>query len=126
MEPYVVKNNDTLYTITRRFSTSVDSLVHFNQLQDPDLLTVGQALVIPDRETFHTVRRGETLFSIARSHGVALQRLIAANPQIPDPNSIFPGMSVRIPANTQDPGPIQVNGYISDTTEETLRETLPC
>ena len=125
MEPYVVKNNDTLYTIARRFSTSVDSLVHFNQLQDPDLLTVGQALVIPDRETFHTVRRGETLFSIARSHGVALQRLIAANPQIPDPNSIFPGMSVRIPANTQDPGPIQVNGYISDTTEETLRETLP-
>ena len=52
------------------------SFVHFNQLQDPDLLTVGQALVIPDRETFHMVRRGETLY-LAAGKGIGIPDILS-------------------------------------------------
>jgi spore coat assembly protein SafA len=45
----------------------------------------------------YTVRKGDTLWDIARSHGVSLQSLIAANPQIKDPNMIHPGETVHIP-----------------------------
>ena len=46
---------------------------------------------------FHIVKRGETLASIARDYRVTLSRLLAANPQVTNPNSITPGQSIRIP-----------------------------
>ena len=44
-----------------------------------------------------TVRKGDTLWGIAGRYGVALTDLIAANPQIKNPNLIYPGDQVRIP-----------------------------
>jgi LysM repeat protein len=37
------------------------------------------------------------MFSIAQRFGVPLNRLIQANPNIPDPNRITPGMQIFIP-----------------------------
>ncbi len=125
MKTYVVKSKDTLYTIARRFSASPESIVYANQLQDPSLLSVGQALVIPCSETTHTVRQGETLYSISRRYGVSPERLIAANPHIPDPNRIYPGMSIRIPSDSQNLGRVFVNGYMTDAGTETLQSSLP-
>lgn len=45
----------------------------------------------------YTVQRGDTLSSIAASHGVSLAALEAANPQIANPNLIFAGQRVTIP-----------------------------
>ena len=44
----------------------------------------------------HTVRRGETLWGIAREYGVGLTEVIALNPQIKNPNLIYPGEEVRV------------------------------
>ena len=48
----------------------------------------------------HTVRRGDTLWAIARQHGVSLQALIAANPQISNPNLIYPNQIVHLPGGS--------------------------
>ena len=40
---------------------------------------------------WHTVVRGECLWKIARDYGVELTELIARNPQIKNPNLIYPG-----------------------------------
>ena len=45
----------------------------------------------------HTVRKGDTLWAIARQYGVELTALIRANPQIKNPNLIYPGEAVNIP-----------------------------
>lgn len=45
----------------------------------------------------HTVRRGDTLWGVARLYGVELAALIRANPQIKNPNLIYPGEAVRVP-----------------------------
>jgi len=45
----------------------------------------------------HTVVPGDTLWAIARANGVPLQQLIDANPQIQNPDLIFPGQRVNVP-----------------------------
>jgi len=45
---------------------------------------------------WHTVVKGETLWGIAADCGVALDKLIALNPQIRNPNLIFVGEKVRV------------------------------
>lgn len=52
------------------------------------------APVVPTR---HTVVRGDTMSAIARRHGVSLGDLIAANPQVRNPNLIHPGDVLNIP-----------------------------
>lgn len=51
----------------------------------------------------HTVAPGDTLWAIARANGVPLQALIEANPQIQNPDLIFPGQRVNIPAGGTPP-----------------------
>jgi len=45
---YTVQRGDTLYSIARRFGTTVAALVAANHLADPDQIYTGQVLVIPD------------------------------------------------------------------------------
>lgn len=45
----------------------------------------------------YTVKKGDTLWGIAKRYGVTLSALIAANPQIKNPNLIYPGNQVNIP-----------------------------
>ncbi len=52
---------------------------------------------VPASPAAVTVRRGDTLWGIARAHGVTLAALIRANPQIKNPNLIRPGEAVILP-----------------------------
>ena len=45
----------------------------------------------------YLVKKGDTLWGIAKRCGVSLTALIAANPQIKNPNLIYPGDRVNIP-----------------------------
>ncbi len=51
----------------------------------------------------YTVKSGDTLWDIARAHGVSLQSLIAANPQIANPDLIYPGQKINIPGGGNQP-----------------------
>ena len=44
-----------------------------------------------------TVRSGDTMSAIANRHGLSLQQLIAANPQVADPNLIRVGQALQLP-----------------------------
>jgi tyrosinase len=53
----------------------------------------------PALASTHTVQAGDTLSGIAANAGVSLSRVEAANPQIANPNLIFPGQVISIPTN---------------------------
>jgi spore coat assembly protein SafA len=45
---------------------------------------------------YHTVVRGDTLWALSKKYGVTLSAVIAWNPQIKNPNLIYPGQKVRV------------------------------
>ena len=62
-------------------------------------------------QTIHIVERGETLAGIARSYGVTVQAIAAAN-GIWNPNIIWAGMRLTIPSgSTYPPQPPPQNNY---------------
>lgn len=56
----------------------------------------------------YTVRPGDTLSHIARDHGVSLAALIRANPQIQNPNLIYPGDQVNVPSSSAAGGGVHL------------------
>ncbi|ENH96584.1 hypothetical protein J416_09981 [Gracilibacillus halophilus YIM-C55.5] len=48
----------------------------------------------------HIVQQDETLWKIAQKYGVHVDDLIAANPQISNPDMIMPGMKIKVPTST--------------------------
>ena len=125
MTIYVVQRGDTLFAIARRYGVTTEALIYANQLQAPDVLSVGQALVIPTDQTVYTVQRGDSVWNIAQRYGVTAAAVLAANPAIGNGNRIYPGQRLTIPFPNENFGPAAVNGYITDTTADTLDETLP-
>ncbi len=64
--------------------------------------------------TIYTVRPGDTMFKIANEFEVSLQILIIANPQVSNPNVLYPGQQLCIPAivTPPPPQPFCTNGTI--------------
>ncbi len=117
MDIHVVKQGDSLYSIARQYGVSADEIFKANELSDIPYLVVGQALVIPTRETVYTVAPGDTLFSIARRFGTTTGNIIALN-GIANPDALVPGTTLRIPIREKNYGFIEVNGYIEPSTPE--------
>lgn len=57
----------------------------------------------------YTVVAGDTMFFIAQRFGVSLSALLAANPQITNPDLIFPGQVICLPSTPQ-PTPVCPTG----------------
>jgi morphogenetic protein associated with SpoVID len=51
------------------------------------------------------VKKGDTLYLLSQKYNVALDKIIAANPQIADPDKLEIGMKVKIPAEPVTPKP---------------------
>lgn len=50
----------------------------------------------------YTVRSGDTMSAIAARHNISLKALIAANPQVRNPNLIYSGQTLNIPGRRDD------------------------
>ncbi|NLW46877.1 MAG: SafA/ExsA family spore coat assembly protein [Firmicutes bacterium] len=104
---YTVKAGDTLFFIARRYNISLQSLIDANpQITDVNTIfpgqvvcipTGGQGVTCPNGKTYQVVR-GDTMYEIASRNGISLENLIRANPQITNPNLIYPGQEICIPS----------------------------
>ena len=60
----------------------------------------------------HTVKPGDTMWKVASNYQVGTSEVMDANPQIPNPNLIYPGQILTIP---------QVNDSVSAFENEVIR-----
>ncbi len=127
---YTAKARETLYGISKKFNTSIETLIALN----PELingLKFGQNIYIPkpgfepvsteqEQEqvypyrdslyVYHKVKQGENLYSLARFYAVAIDELKSINPTLT--NDIFVNQIIRFPLTTVVPD------YISHTAEK--------
>ncbi len=113
----VVRRGDTLSRIARRFGVTVRDLQRWNGLGGSTRIVAGERLRVrppargagrraaardrarPSRAgRVHVVRRGDTLWSIARRYGVTLADLREANGFRRRNPLLRPGQRIRVPA----------------------------
>lgn len=94
---YTVQEGDTLKGIARLFGTTSTELRALNpQIKNPDMIFVGQQIIVPNPVNSYVVRKGDTLGEIALRFNTTVSNLLKLNPQITDPNLIVPGQVLRI------------------------------
>ena len=98
---YKVEKGDTLYSISRKYQLTVAELRTANNLSENDVIKVGQKLIIPDADIGtaaalsstktgsstapagktieYTVKKGDTLYGIARNNGMSVADLMSLN-----------------------------------------------
>ena len=103
-DTYVVKTDDSLFSIASRYGVSVDELKKINNLNN-DILFVGQQLLVPTSSDIvdssitnyvdYRIVSGDTLYSIANRYGVSIDELKSLN-NLPN-NNLSVGQVIKVP-----------------------------
>ncbi len=111
---HIVERGESLFYIAGLYRVTVEDLVKLNNIDDVQLLSVGQTLLIPyitrsgaednqlPPQIVYVIESGDTLLAIAIEHGTSVDDIIAANPDI-NLDLIFPGQEIVVPLATPTP-----------------------
>jgi LysM repeat protein len=109
---HVVQAGESLFSIGQLYGVPWGEIAAANEIENPDLLSVGQELIIPVAASFspppgvHVVQTGESISSIAELYDVTPTDLAEAN-GIENWDLIFVGQQLNIPgrAPARSPSP---------------------
>ena len=102
-DTYTVKAGDTLYSIASKYGLSVEELKRLNNLTS-DILSIGEVLNVTNSyvpstpSNSYVVKKGDSLYSIARRYNISVDDLKAANNKTSNLLSI--GEVLIIPTST--------------------------
>lgn len=116
---HVVQSGETLYSISRKYGTTVQSISEANGITGTDI-KIGQKLIIPgtasssktDDESSsalsksaasstYIVKKGDTWYSISRNFSISLNELYSLN-NADSSTGLKAGQKIKVPAQTQN------------------------
>ena len=108
---YIVKSGDTLYSIAKKYNTTVDEIKKLNNLKS-DNLSIGMELKIKEEPSStnyidYVVKSGDNLYSIAKKYNTTVDEIKKLNGLTS--NLLNIGMTLKIP--------IQIGNYINYTVK---------
>jgi spore germination protein len=104
---HVVQPGEGLLLIAEKYGVSASAIAEANNIQNRELLRVGQRLFIPGitpeqaaaaNQVVHIVQPGEGLLEIAVQYGVSAQEIAELN-ELQNTDLIYPGQQLLIPLN---------------------------
>ena len=127
-----VRKGDTLYSLARRHGLSVAELAGWNGLVPPYMIKPGQRLRLSAVEqggqdktrSTHTVRKGETVYGIAKQHGVSIADLITAN-AIKDVSQLAVGKTLHLGVADEGTKQEKTPVALSSSVKRIKKDLLP-
>jgi LysM repeat protein len=125
MTKYAIKSGDTLFTIARKYHTTIKEVLEANGMERNSLIRIGQLLKVPTNtyfpeeikkakekeialknrtkgQTEYTIEKGDTLFIVARKHHTTINEVLEANGM--ERNAMIRiGQVLKVPTNTYFP-----------------------
>jgi LysM repeat protein len=92
---YSIKPQEFLWQICEKFEVSMSSLIQNNPSTDFTTLVPGQVLIIPMKENKYTVKKGDTLISVAAKFNTTVNNIVKLN-NLRVPFYIYPGQTLKI------------------------------
>lgn len=95
LRKHILKAGETIYAVSRMYEIPVAEIMQYNPGLDINDIPIGQEILLPPEEPeqnelafdeegllFHKVKKGETLYSIARYYGVSIREIRTVNPEL--------------------------------------------
>jgi len=139
-----VEKGETLYSLARRYGADLEQVVKVNDIKN-NQISLGQELKLPidkskarqasdmkpveqkassgTEEVVHTVMQGETLYSISRKYGVAVEDMKKWNSLPSNEISIDQQLTIRISDDQAVPAPVEVKKPVKETPKP--KSTVP-
>ena len=64
---YIVQPGDTLTSIAKKAQCSINTLVNYNHIADPDIIAVDDVLKYPIKFRAYIIRPGDTIITIMQN-----------------------------------------------------------
>jgi cell wall-associated NlpC family hydrolase/LysM repeat protein len=121
-----VVEGDTLRSLAAEYSVSMSTILASNKLDNPDLIQVGQEIVIPPVDGVVTeVKSGETLAQIAERYGVSVEDVAQANALAADATRAIPFERIIVPGKETAERAIGVARREGETAGNTVGSVNP-
>ena len=125
-EYYTVKSGDNLYGIASRYSTTVTQLCQWNNIQNPNVIYIGQLLLVrkssppptpapsTTSDQYYTIVSGDSLSAIASRFGTTVNQLCQWN-NIQNPDKIYAGQTIIVSkGSSSTPSTPTTGQYVTD------------
>lgn len=99
-DKYLIKQDDTLSSIAKKFKIDEKSLLELNNIPFPDMIRAGKEIIVPVNKEkyfeYYTIKKGDSLYGIARRYNINPELLSLLN-GLNNTDYIYPNQEILIP-----------------------------
>ena len=120
---YDVQPKETIFSISKKLGVSREEIIHYNPAVEEGLKAYSRLYFPVEAYTSsnninsasHTVKKGETIYGIAKKYGVSVDRIIALNPSARDGIKVGDILSVSSEDNNRSQSVVETKNSRSHT-----------
>ena len=140
---HTIQSGETLYRLSKLYGITTQEICDANPGLSPSNFRVGETIRIPAEQTVvaqapanedevenqdgyikYKVKKGETLYSIAKAYGVETSDILSANPEVAK-NGLKKKMTINIPTKSQSAEQTDGEPQATDNNSPEIAITIP-
>ena len=99
-DKYLIKRGENIDILAKKFATNPNLLMEINNIPFPDYFREGKEIIVPLKKDkyfeYYTVKKGDSLYKIAREKNLNPELLALLN-GLDDDDYIYPNQSIMLP-----------------------------